>query len=613
MPDNEEPNTGYKRATSNLELIRLRQGQRTSVSETRNTPTLRTSQSQPDLERSSNHSSLNTLRERSRVSTPVFKERKYVSSNAPSTHTLLQRAAIHGLYTTPPETPPRPPREVVIREPTPVESPSPPPPLEPPPPPPNPFKKEVEDDEMFDVNTVIERTGWGRYQNKVVIVMGIMSFADAAEVWLATIILKNLKCEWNLTSFEKALIPAIVYFFYAIGSVVSGKLADKFGRFPVLLVNGYLLVISAVASAFAPSYYFFLCCRGVTGFCIGGSYGCSIVYSAEMMPASKRSWNICILEFFWTVGSVYECVIAFLVMDLEGGWRYQILLTAVPCAIMLFFLHFMDESPRYLVIHEQREKAMRVIEKICRDNEVEVPTGTLYCSDVRSGEYREIWAQPHTSGSIQITIHYFCNMFLVFGISMLIVDMMADNYCYMEMFFETTYVNAWGCTVYTKAEYLFLIVVALASVPGFVLGTVGAETIGRKWTFITSIYIGAVFTVLMLVCINSVLTYVEVFGAIICYCAYNEVLWIYAPEFYPTYMRGTAVGVQNGIGKLGAAAGTFLTEYLDDYDIKYSLYCFVFVEVVACVTVLFMKRETRGEQLIDTRVNELTHINGDLQ
>ena len=45
---------------------------------------------------------------------------------------------------------------------------------------------------------------------------------------------------------------------------------------------------------------------------------------------------------------------------------------------------------------------MLVIEKICRDNEVEVPAGMVTCSDERSSEYWEIWAAPYTSGSIQV-------------------------------------------------------------------------------------------------------------------------------------------------------------------------------------------------------------------
>ena len=203
--------------------------------------------------------------------------------------------------------------------------------------------------EMFDVNTAIEKTGWGWYQHKVSFVMGIMVFADAAEIWLATIILNKLKCVWGLSSIEKALIPAIVYIFYSIGSIISGKVADKVGRFPVLLVNSYVMVVAAIASAFSPSYIFFLCCRATAGFCIGGLFATSVVYSIELMPASKRSWNMCILEFYWIAGSVFECAVAFFVMDLQEGWRIQILVTAVPCVIMLVLMHFMDESPRYLV------------------------------------------------------------------------------------------------------------------------------------------------------------------------------------------------------------------------------------------------------------------------
>ena len=46
--------------------------------------------------------------------------------------------------------------------------------------------------------------------------------------------------------------------------------------------------------------------RLIPGFCIGGNYGTSIVYCSEMVPANRRSWNMFILEMFWTAGSVYE-------------------------------------------------------------------------------------------------------------------------------------------------------------------------------------------------------------------------------------------------------------------------------------------------------------------
>ena len=65
---------------------------------------------------------------------------------------------------------------------------------------------------------------------------------------------------------------------------------------------------------------------------------------------------------------------------------------------------------------------------------------------------------------------------------------MAYNWCEMSQFFDTTYVNDLGCTVYTKAEYLFCMVIALLYFPGFVLGTVFAGELCCSCLFIIYLY-----------------------------------------------------------------------------------------------------------------------------
>lgn len=44
---------------------------------------------------------------------------------------------------------------------------------------------------LTDVNQCIEDIGFGKYQWKIVFVMGLMSFADSCEIWLSTIILST--------------------------------------------------------------------------------------------------------------------------------------------------------------------------------------------------------------------------------------------------------------------------------------------------------------------------------------------------------------------------------------------------------------------------------------
>ena len=54
-------------------------------------------------------------------------------------------------------------------------------------------------------------------------------------------------------------------------------------------------------------------------------------------------------------------------------------------------------------------------------------------------------------------------------------------------------------------------------------------------------------TAVLLFCFGSVVIYTELFVAFTFYCIFNAVLWIYTPEYYPTYIRSTAVGLVNGI------------------------------------------------------------------
>ena len=46
-----------------------------------------------------------------------------------------------------------------------------------------------EEKQTTDVNQCIEEIGFGRYQWKVILVMGMMSFADSCEIWLSSVII----------------------------------------------------------------------------------------------------------------------------------------------------------------------------------------------------------------------------------------------------------------------------------------------------------------------------------------------------------------------------------------------------------------------------------------
>ncbi|KAL5255194.1 hypothetical protein ACHWQZ_G014583 [Mnemiopsis leidyi] len=453
--------------------------------------------------------------------------------------------------------------------------------------------------QTYDLNNVLEAAGFGRYHIFFMIVLGMMSFADAAEIFMASVILKDMKCDFNLTPVQEAIIPAIVFFFYAIGSIVAGKLSDVYGRKKILLIGMIVLVISALLSAFVPSFWLFIACRGVTGFTIGANYGVSVVYFTEIVPVKHRSSAMLGMELFWTIGSVFECLVGMAVM-MKYGWRAQVGITVVPCIFALVLLPFCDESARYYAISGQHDKALQVCTKICSRNRRKLPEGELKVSIEDRGSMSAVFSPEYLRHSIILILIFFINMYHVFAIVILLPDVLLNNYCSASSFLgkET---NAKGCEILSKGDYEMLLVSALLSVPGFFLGTVVVEKLGRKKSFVFTALIQIICFCMALPCWGTWFLYLALAAMIISSTTFNQILWIYTPESYPTYIRNTAVGTLNALGKLGAASGTFIIETLDAKDIRGSLGTFIAFGFILVAATLLLKKETRNQALQDTR------------
>ena len=97
------------------------------------------------------------------------------------------------------------------------------------------------------------------------------------------------------------------------------------------------------------------------------------------------------------LGGVYTCVVSLFVMGLDNGWRWELTLVLVPVVVTLIVLHFSDESPRYYLASGQQDKAVEVLRKIARTDEVELPDTMLPTAvEPQSTSYMEVYQEPYT-------------------------------------------------------------------------------------------------------------------------------------------------------------------------------------------------------------------------
>ena len=170
----------------------------------------------------------------------------------------------------------------------------------------------------------------------------------------------------------------------AIGAFLAGRLADKFGRKNMLIVAAILFIISAFGSGIADSSFEFVVFRIIGGFAVGAASVMTPAYISEIAPANIRGKLATMQQIAIICGLFIAFVSNYFIADIAGSsvsqwwlgfeaWRWMFWVEMLPATLFLIGLMVIPESPRYLVLSEQDDKAKSVLARLYRNK-----AATLY-------------------------------------------------------------------------------------------------------------------------------------------------------------------------------------------------------------------------------------------
>src|SRR5947199_1407248 len=186
---------------------------------------------------------------------------------------------------------------------------------------------------------------------KTVLTSGMGFFTDAYDLFIIGVVSTILKNVWHVSTLEISLLSSTALLSAALGAIVFGRVADRFGR---KFVYGYELIVlaaGAIASALAPNVFWLLFFRFVLGLGIGGDYPVSATLMSEYSNRRDRGKLITLVFSTQALGLIVGPLIAIILLssgvNQDLTWRLMLAFGAVPALATFYLRRQIAESPRF--------------------------------------------------------------------------------------------------------------------------------------------------------------------------------------------------------------------------------------------------------------------------
>ncbi|KAJ0249371.1 Organic cation/carnitine transporter 7 [Hirschfeldia incana] len=481
----------------------------------------------------------------------------------------------------------------------------------------------------FTVDEALVEMGFGKFQLCVLAYAGMGMVAEAMEMMLLSFVGPAVQSLWNLSSREESLITSVVFAGMLIGAYSWGIVADKHGRRRGFIITAVVTFIAGFLSAFAPNYTWLIVLRCFVGLGLGGG-PVLVSWYLEFIPAPNRGTWMVIFSGFWTVGTIFEASLAWLIMP-SLGWRWLLALSSIPSSLLLMFYKWTPESPRYLILQGRKAEALSILEKIARTNGTQLPKGVLGSEMetemeetkthptentrlLKPGEVEEapppvskIVLKPDNKGPLLVLLSpelikrtlllwvvFFGNAFAYYGVVLLTTELkISQNNCYPSEKGVTHSSN--------DVNYRDVFIASFAEFPGLLISAAMVDRLGRKASMSSMLFTCCIFLLPLLTHQSPTLTTALLFGGRICISSAFTVVYIYAPEIYPTAVRATGVGVGSSVGRIGGVLCPLVAVGLvHGCHQTIAVLLFEIVILVSGICVCLFPFETSGRELTDT-------------
>ena len=385
----------------------------------------------------------------------------------------------------------------------------------------------------LDIRRFIDDRPVSRYQLLVAVMCGLIVFVDGFDAQAMGYVAPALTAAMKISRGVLASVISSGLVGMMIGALVSGPLADRIGRKPVLIGCSLIFGVGSLLTATAHSVESLMAWRAITGLGMGGAMPNAIALTSEYMPRRRRA------------GAVTMMICGFSLGAAVGGF---VAASIIPIVIALASFALLPESIRFLLVRGGSESRARAyLARIAPGDAVagplspgqdEHPSTRLGATTSGAFLVADLFTNGRAMATILIWVIYFMNL--------------------LNLYF----LNSWLPTIISDAGIPVATAIRLTSL--FQIGGIaGAIVLGRlldrtfsfwilagcyAWAAAFVYAIGHSGASIAMLAVTIACAGVGIIGG-------QNASHALSSEFYPTRIRSTGVGWALGIGRIGSIVG----------------------------------------------------------
>lgn len=174
---------------------------------------------------------------------------------------------------------------------------------------------------------------------------------DFYDLMLLSFLLVPIKRDLHLGDYELSVLLGVTLAATALGGILFGGLADRFGRKRVLTWTLLTYSIGTFFCGMSHAFWLFLAFRVVTGLGVGGEWATGQTLIGETFPARMRARFAAVMQTGAPLGILLASVVGSFVEPVfaanfgpSWGWRACFFVSLLPALLVLVIRRYMPES-----------------------------------------------------------------------------------------------------------------------------------------------------------------------------------------------------------------------------------------------------------------------------